>query len=178
MNSFQAVSGMLDIKPTNQELDAAIYTGLQAKEDEDADDVKPPPTTLVSSLDPVASVAEDPPLTPQQEEVLQRILRGENFFFTGSAGTGKSVLLRAIVKAFKMRHFEARQAVEQQRNQIVQDYLAGKLDNLKAVDENKVEKWHLAITASTGMAAVNIGGCTLHSWAGIGLGQLPVTRVR
>jgi ATP-dependent exoDNAse (exonuclease V) alpha subunit len=29
----------------------------------------------------------------------------------------------------------------------------------------------LAITASTGIASVNIGGCTLHSWAGIGLGN-------
>jgi len=29
----------------------------------------------------------------------------------------------------------------------------------------------VAVTASTGMAAVNIGGVTLHSWAGIGLGQ-------
>ena len=31
----------------------------------------------------------------------------------------------------------------------------------------------LAITAATGIAAVNIGGCTLHSWAGIGLGKEP-----
>jgi hypothetical protein len=29
----------------------------------------------------------------------------------------------------------------------------------------------VAITASTGIASVNIGGTTLHSWAGIGLGQ-------
>lgn len=29
----------------------------------------------------------------------------------------------------------------------------------------------LAITASTGIASVNIDGCTLHSWAGIGLGK-------
>ena len=28
-----------------------------------------------------------------------------------------------------------------------------------------------AVTASTGMAAVNIGGVTLHSWAGIGFGN-------
>jgi hypothetical protein len=31
----------------------------------------------------------------------------------------------------------------------------------------------LGITASTGIASVNIGGTTLHSWAGIGLGQEP-----
>ena len=29
----------------------------------------------------------------------------------------------------------------------------------------------VAITATTGIAALNIGGCTLHSWAGIGLGK-------
>jgi ATP-dependent DNA helicase PIF1 len=28
----------------------------------------------------------------------------------------------------------------------------------------------VGITASTGIAAVNVGGTTLHSWAGIGLG--------
>ncbi|KZT67582.1 hypothetical protein DAEQUDRAFT_766953 [Daedalea quercina L-15889] len=30
---------------------------------------------------------------------------------------------------------------------------------------------YLAITAATGIASMNIGGCTLHSWAGIGLGK-------
>lgn len=32
-------------------------------------------------------------------------------------------------------------------------------------------KTRVAVTASTGMAAVNIGGVTLHSWAGIGFGN-------
>ncbi|TFK57648.1 hypothetical protein OE88DRAFT_158662 [Heliocybe sulcata] len=29
----------------------------------------------------------------------------------------------------------------------------------------------LAVTAATGIASINIGGKTLHSWAGVGLGQ-------
>ena len=35
----------------------------------------------------------------------------------------------------------------------------------------RMDDTDVAVTASTGMAAVNIGGVTLHSWAGIGLGQ-------
>jgi ATP-dependent DNA helicase PIF1 len=42
----------------------------------------------------------------------------------------------------------------------------------------KADQWDddeptVGVTASTGMAAVNIGGVTLHSWAGIGLGNEP-----
>lgn len=35
----------------------------------------------------------------------------------------------------------------------------------------------LQITASTGIAAVNIGGVTIHSWAGIGLANLPIDQI-
>ena len=35
----------------------------------------------------------------------------------------------------------------------------------------------LAVTASTGIAAVNIGGSTIHSWMGIGLGNLPIDQI-
>jgi ATP-dependent DNA helicase PIF1 len=34
-----------------------------------------------------------------------------------------------------------------------------------------------AVTASTGIASINIGGTTLHSWAGIGLGKEPAERL-
>ncbi|KAJ3718423.1 PIF1-like helicase-domain-containing protein [Lentinula raphanica] len=77
-------------------------------------------------------------LSPEQKQVLKKVERGESVFFTGSAGTGKSVLLREII-----RHLRS---------------------------SNKT----IAITASTGIAAVNIGGSTIHSWAGIGLGEEPV----
>lgn len=39
-------------------------------------------------------------------------------------------------------------------------------------DEYKTKSLH--ITASTGIAAINVGGQTLHSWAGLGLGNLPI----
>lgn len=35
----------------------------------------------------------------------------------------------------------------------------------------------LEIAASTGIAAVNIGGSTIHSWAAIGLGNLPIPQI-
>ena len=35
----------------------------------------------------------------------------------------------------------------------------------------------LEIAASTGIAAVNVGGSTIHSWAGIGLANLPVAQI-
>lgn len=56
-------------------------------------------------------------------------------------GTGKSVLLRAIIAA-----------------------LGGPSPRL-------------AVTASTGIAAINIGGTTLHSFAGCGLGKESVDRL-
>lgn len=75
-------------------------------------------------------------LSPEQQHVLNLVKTGRSVFFTGSAGTGKSVLLREIIKSLREK------------------------------------PGHItAITASTGIASVNIGGTTLHSWAGIALGQ-------
>lgn len=39
------------------------------------------------------------PLNPEQQKVLEACLSGRNIFFTGSAGTGKSFLLKRIVSA-------------------------------------------------------------------------------
>lgn len=74
-------------------------------------------------------------LSPEQQQVLNKVKSGQNVFFTGSAGTGKSVLLREIIEWCHETNRE------------------------------------VAVTASTGIASVNIGGCTLHSWAGVKLGE-------
>ncbi|EUC55635.1 DNA helicase (PIF1), putative [Rhizoctonia solani AG-3 Rhs1AP] len=78
-------------------------------------------------------------LSYEQSQILDIVKKGSNIFFTGSAGTGKSVLLREIIKALRKKHGKAQDAV--------------------------------AITASTGIAACNIGGVTLHSFGGIGIGE-------
>lgn len=79
-------------------------------------------------------------LSDEQRHVLDAVVQGgKSIFFTGSAGTGKSVLMREIIK--KLR------------------------------DKYRREPDRVAVTASTGLAACNIEGVTLHSFAGIGLGK-------
>ncbi|KOS19119.1 ATP-dependent DNA helicase PIF1 [Escovopsis weberi] len=79
-------------------------------------------------------------LSSEQEHVVDLVVeQRKSVFFTGPAGTGKSVLMRAIIKELREKH---------------------------AKDPGRV-----AVTASTGLAACNIGGITLHSFSGIGLGK-------
>ncbi|PVG03340.1 hypothetical protein CPB86DRAFT_443478 [Serendipita vermifera] len=92
-------------------------------------------TATVNTKKPVAELVE---LSNQQKEILDVVMDGKNVFFTGSAGTGKSVLLRSIIKSMRKKYFKSSDAV--------------------------------AVTASTGIAACNIGGITLHSFGGVGLG--------
>ena len=82
-------------------------------------------------------------LSDEQRHVCNLVAeKKQSVFFTGSAGTGKSVLLREIIKVLR--------------------------------DKYRREPDRIAVTASTGLAACNIGGVTLHSFAGIGLGKEPV----
>ena len=74
-------------------------------------------------------------LNDEQIDASETILEGQNTFITGSAGTGKSFLLRYLVQELREKH-----------------------------GPNAV-----AVTASTGIAAINLGGQTVHSFAGIGL---------
>lgn len=79
-------------------------------------------------------------LSQEQQRVLDLVVnQSKSVFFTGSAGTGKSVLMRAIIAELRKKHMR--------------------------------EPDRIAVTASTGLAACNIGGVTLHSFGGIGLGK-------
>lgn len=110
-------------------------------------------STLATDLQnqQVASLSKAPIapifLTEEQRRILSLIVdEGRNVFFTGAAGTGKSVLLRRVISELRRKY----------RNRTHQP---------------------VAVTASTGLAACNIGGMTLHSFGGIGLGEEPVSRL-
>ena len=82
-------------------------------------------------------------LSEEQKGVIKLVMSGTSLFFTGAAGTGKSVLLREIISSL------------------------GK----------KFRAENIAVTASTGLAALNIKGETLHRFAGIGLGNAPASHL-
>lgn len=71
-------------------------------------------------------------MTPSQKNAYDKIMNKENIFLTGSAGTGKSFLIKMLQNEFGT---------------------------------------NIQVTAMTGAAALLIGGKTIHSWAGIGIGE-------
>ncbi|KAM9952552.1 hypothetical protein ACTFIR_007606 [Dictyostelium discoideum] len=82
-------------------------------------------------------------LTSEQQKIVNLIVDGgKNVFFTGSAGTGKSFVLKHLVSKLRKKYPKS-----------------------------------VYVTAATGIAAVNIGGTTLHSFAGIKLGVAPAQRL-
>jgi len=101
---------------------------------------------------------EIPTLSKSQQEILETVLSGKSVLIHGSAGTGKSVLIRAIKKAFEER-YEADNPLEPRRDPID----AGMLCNIARMQMSAKDrvaqplpekKWKLRVTASTGMAAV------------------------
>jgi hypothetical protein len=69
-----------------------------------ADFIPPPSTTKGADAPKMVDTSEpDPILKPEQQKVVDLILEGHNVFYTGSAGCGKSTILKAFVKQLKLR---------------------------------------------------------------------------
>jgi predicted AAA+ superfamily ATPase len=60
---------------------------------------QPVDTIYTSVEDEVVEVV--PPLSDEQQRVVDLIMEGKNVFYTGSAGCGKSTILKAFVKQLK-----------------------------------------------------------------------------
>ncbi|KAF7564686.1 ATP-dependent DNA helicase PIF1 [Pyrenophora tritici-repentis] len=72
----------------------------------------------------------EPTLSTEQQHVVDLVMRGRNVFYTGSAGCGKSTILKAVVRKLK--------------------------------EQGK----HVQIIAPTNLAALNVNGQTIWSFAG------------
>lgn len=83
-------------------------------------------------------------LSAAQEKVYDDIKEGTSLFFTGDAGTGKSYALKEYIRRLK-RELEIKYGND--------------------------HKYKIFITAATGIAALGIGGMSLHSFSGVGTGQ-------
>ncbi|CAL1533501.1 unnamed protein product [Lymnaea stagnalis] len=60
--------------------------------------------TKINGVSPSKVLATPVQLTAEQNRVLEAVLRGKSIFFTGSAGTGKSFLLKRIVGSLPPNH--------------------------------------------------------------------------
>lgn len=94
-------------------------------------------------------------LSQEQNYVLKLAQEGKSLFYTGSAGTGKSVLLREIIKTLRKKFVNVPDAVAVTAS-------TGRFDPYFV----RTQYRHYS-----GIAACNIGGVTIHSFAGIGLGR-------
>jgi ATP-dependent DNA helicase PIF1 len=95
-------------------------------------------------------------LSEEQADVLEKVKSGDNVFFTGSAGS-YSYMNHLIV----MRHVSSTRISGTGKTVLLREILR----------VLRSPSCRVAVTASTGIASINIGGTTLHSWAGIGLGE-------
>jgi ATP-dependent DNA helicase PIF1 len=82
-------------------------------------------------------------LTSEQKEALKYMKMGKNIFLTGPAGCGKTFVLNEFIDFIE----EENSVLPKNMRKII----------------NK--------TSTTGISAINIGGQTIHSFAGIGLGR-------
>ncbi|WVQ76888.1 hypothetical protein IAR50_006562 [Cryptococcus sp. DSM 104548] len=99
---------------------------------------RPRQSTLDAFSKKRPNTAAHPVLQNEQLDVLRAVIDNkQNVFYSGKAGTGKSLTLRQIITS------------------------------LKCIYKKEHE---IAITAPTGLAAINIGGDTIHTWGGIGYG--------
>lgn len=122
--------------PSSNASDAAVATATASATATAT--TTPNPTTTTSALSYEAAKDNyETKMNPEQRAVVDAVLAGENVFFHGAAGTGKSFVLQTVVA-------------------LVRGAGSG--------DESLV-----SVTAPTGIAAVGVGGVTVHKFIGAGL---------
>jgi ATP-dependent DNA helicase PIF1 len=121
--------------------------------------------TPVSSPHTARGTAAGMNFTPEQRRAIQLLRRGDNVFISGGAGTGKTEWLLYV-----LQHILSPTA--RRGDQHKSSFRSPPYTGEEGVREGSAaEKARVAVTAATGIAARLIGGCTVHSFAGIGRGE-------
>jgi ATP-dependent DNA helicase PIF1 len=132
-------------KTSTSKLWNTSFSAVKEQQKKHREDSRKAPKKIDSSVEPAKAAKSNQKrpakvfLSDEQRHVLELVGDKKSVFFTGSAGTGKSVLLREIIATLRRKFAR--------------------------------EPDRVAVTASTGLAACNVGGITLHSFSGIGLGK-------
>ena len=98
------------------------------------------------------------PLSKQQQKIFDYAMEGKNIFFSGCAGTGMEANSHQLqfINVISVKNISP----------------SGKSYLLTRIKEALAQTSKIVyFTAPTGIAAVQLGGCTLHRWAGIGISK-------
>ena len=114
---------------------------------------------LKSSIPRPAPITLDSLTDEQQEAAIQAVKYQKNVFISGAAGTGKSHVSKFIIQSLSSGVEGMGDNTEDNQE-----------ENVEEEDIEKKKQRKCAPTAPTGVAAINIGGSTLHAFFGIGLG--------
>lgn len=110
-----------------------------------------PSPILVEGI--VCSTTSDTKLSSEQLKVLDLVKSGQNVFFTGSAGVGKSLLLRHIIQS--IREAQELSVISGEDEKWMMETNGGMSD----FDITRSRPHSLGITASTGLAAMCVLDC-------------------
>ena len=164
---FRGAAARVGALPTNNGPSASIYQtdpsyqgGYGRKISSNNDSMRG--VSLFQNPNFLKSLANPPPITvtlppnlrstlnAEQCKVVESILSGHSTFFTGPAGSGKSHVLSTLLKANE-------------------EGIGNGMNN------GKPRK--IIVTATTGVAACNVGGVTIHSFAGVGAGNASAAEI-
>jgi ATP-dependent DNA helicase PIF1 len=93
-------------------------------------------------------------LTKKQQKAIDLMLKGESVFITGPGGVGKTEVIKRFYQDYKDRY---QKRFEDEG--LCMETFQYRLQN------------NIAITSTTGISALIIGGTTIHSFLGLGLGK-------
>lgn len=98
--SSSALDESLQVPTAGDSKPSTRFLGVSPSSSQDVESL-PPSQPMAPVKVPSLSNSEEPPLCPEQARLVDLIASGKNVFYTGSAGCGKSTVLKAFTKKLR-----------------------------------------------------------------------------